>query len=115
MAFPGRNVPRLACRKLGDRAPAPEESRRAQRSGEGSAGPGWDMQAQPGEWMRGTERRWPIHAKFKNSGETNKLIFRELEKQILQSKNRQRSMARKYVALYPQGENFHIENHTPRS
>lgn len=101
---------------MGDAAPAPLKSHprkvaEPQRSGEGS----WDTQAQPGGCRRGRERRGPISARFKGSGEANRLIFREPEKQILRSKKTGKgSKARKYVALYPQGESFHIENRTSR-
>lgn len=113
MAFPRRNVQRWVCRKLGDTAPAPEESRRAPEKWGGQRG---SRVGYAGTTRRADERhREEVARTCQVQGQwRDKLIFRELEKQILQSKNRQRSMARKYVALYPQGENFHIENHTPR-
>ena len=45
-------------------------------------GPERDTEAQPGDCAqrRVTERRQPTHARFKNSGESDRLIFRELEK-----------------------------------
>ena len=45
-------------------------------------GPERDTEARPGDCAqrRVTERRQPTHARFKNSGESDRLIFRELEK-----------------------------------